>query len=537
MANTADKVLLIGLDGYDCDYAQQMMARGELPAIATLQAQSTNYRLDHGSAKRSGLAFEHFSSGLSPQAGNRWSAVHFDQQRYQAWQEDVRFEPFTRYLAGNTVVFDVPYFKLQQDPKVRGIVSWGAHDPGTPLAGQPSSLLDETLSRFGAYPAPQWIYGFAWPSAEKCKAMGAGLCESVERRSDIVNWLFGEKLPDWDLGITVVSELHSASEGLWHGADPQHPLHSHPSATEAGTGLANVYKAVDRFIGGVKESFPGVTLVLFSMHGMGSNESDVASMALLPELMLRKFHGASMLKPKPRWIQSADGIPMLAEDERWRVPLSYANSSQQFTQAAVEFAKAVVRKIPKSHSMALPSFAATPRLSWMPAIHYQPYWQHMQAFALPSFYDGRIRINLQGREGQGMVPLADYSRFRDELGEWLRGCTNIQTGRSAIRGIEFSNNAKPLTLEASDADITVDWDGAALALEHPDVGLIGPLPYRRPGGHTGGLGMACIHGPQVSAVKNATRSAFDVVPTVFDLRGEPYPDHLSGRSLLQDQAI
>ncbi len=39
-----------------------------------------------------------------------------------------------------------------------------------------------------------------------------------------------ERLPDWDLFIAVAGEAHGAVEGLWHGIDPSHPLHGHPSA-------------------------------------------------------------------------------------------------------------------------------------------------------------------------------------------------------------------------------------------------------------------------------------------------------------------
>ena len=50
-------------------------------------------------------------------------------------------------------------------------------------------------------------------------------------------------------------------------------------------------------------------------------------------------------------------------------------------------------------------------LDWMPAAGYQRYWHWMPAFALPSFYDGRVRINLRGREASGIVIPADYQNF------------------------------------------------------------------------------------------------------------------------------
>ena len=44
----------------------------------------------------------------------------------------------------------------------------------------------------------------------------------------------------------------------------------------------------------------------------------------------------------------------------------------------------------------------------LPATRYQPLWHKMRVFALPSFYEGRMRINLLGREWDGLVPLELY---------------------------------------------------------------------------------------------------------------------------------
>ncbi len=530
--DTADRVFIVGLDGYDPVYAERLMARGELPCLARIRANSACFALDHGSAKRTGLAFEHFSSGLSPEAGNRWSAVHFDRHHYRAWQEDVRFDPFTRHLDAGTVVFDVPYFRLHGDPRVQGVVSWGAHDPGTSPAGQPPTLLDELLAGFGPYPAPDWIYGFAWPSAEKCRAMGQMLSEAVAKRADIIEWLFCRRLPQWRVGIAVVSELHSASEGLWHGVDPTHPLHAEPSAPAAAAGMVAVYRAVDQLVARLQRALGDVTLLLFSMHGMGSNESDVSSMSLLPELLLRKYTGRAMLAPRANWQAAGDGIPRLAETDSWRIPLANQGASRQLRRRMIDSVKPLARGLMHRYALGLPEFARTSRLNWMPAAHYQAHWRKMPAFALPSFYDGRIRVNLTGRERHGLVLPHDYHTFCNELCGFLRACSNAQTGRPAVRAIEWHGKADPLDLDASEADLVVEWDGAALALYHPDLGKIGPLPYRRPGGHTGGPGAAYIHGYGIHPGDYGIRSAFDVVPTVFDLLGEPFPPQLSGSSLL-----
>ena len=64
------KVLAIGLDGFEESYGSQLLAEGVLPELAALREQGALVLLDHGPAQRTGLAWEHFWSGLSPEAAN-----------------------------------------------------------------------------------------------------------------------------------------------------------------------------------------------------------------------------------------------------------------------------------------------------------------------------------------------------------------------------------------------------------------------------------------------------------------------------------
>ncbi len=90
----------------------------------------------------------------------------------------------------------------------------------------------------------------------------------------------------------------------------------------------------------------------------------------------------------------------------------------------------------------------------------------------------------------------------------------------------------PLTLGPTESDIVVVWKGTFCALDHPTLGRVGPVPFRRPGGHTGPFGMAYINNVGLPALDRGVRSSFDVVPTLIELLREPLPEGLSGASLL-----
>ncbi len=507
------------------------MAAGDMPALARVRDCAARFLLDHGDAQRIGLAWEHVASGLSPERANRWSAVDFDPRTYVARLKPARTTPFAALLSARTVVVDCPYFDLKLAPQVQGVVGWGAHDPGTARMARPNGMLDEIQSRFGAYPAEAWIYGFAWPSAGRCRAMGEGLVEGVVARTRLAKWMLGERVPDWDLGLVVVSEIHSVIEGLWHGIDPAHPLHDMPSARSAGDGVRAVYRAVDGLIGQLVEAFPDAIVVVFALHGMGTNRSDVQSMLLLPELLYRHAFGCAALKTPESWAQSHEGLVIPDTEANWLV----ADLVTSHRTEARHFMRRATAKLRRTVGLSAPNRAAleTDSMRWMPATRYQSYWRKMPAFALPSFYDGRIRINLVGREKHGCVPINAYHDVCDEIEALLRRCTDPCSGECVVQSIERPPRNDPRNLGVSEADLVVLWNAPTAAFEHPKHGRIGPVPLRRTGGHTGRFGFAYLSNAGLDVRDRGIRSAFDVVPTLVDLLGEePRPD-ISGTSLLR----
>ena len=223
----------------------------------------------------------------------------------------------------------------------RGLPTCTARLPGAHIMPvwssrrNPKDLLDELLERYGAYPASQWIYGFSWPSSERCQTMADALAAGVTARSKIALWLLKERFPDWELGLIGVSECHSVLEALWHGVDERHSLHSHSSSRAAAEGVQKVYQAIDQLVGALTSEFEDATVLLFSMHGMGPNRSDVPSMVLLPELLHRyAFRRPFFVQPES-WTLAPDGLPILGEEESWNVVTPDTRSMQRRIRAKV----------------------------------------------------------------------------------------------------------------------------------------------------------------------------------------------------------
>jgi hypothetical protein len=103
-------------------------------------------------------------------------------------------------------------------------------------------------------------------------------------------------------------------EALWHGVDPTHPLHHLPSAEPARQALERVYEATDELIGDLTAAFPDTAQLIFSMHGMGPNDSDVPSMALLPEFLFRRSFGRPLMRNDG---EDPRSLLMVEENQDW----------------------------------------------------------------------------------------------------------------------------------------------------------------------------------------------------------------------------
>jgi len=525
------RVLAVGLDGFELSIAKEMVSAGKLPYFKKLFSSSAFFQLDHGTARNTGLAWEHFSTGQHPDDYKRWSPMGFNPKTYGIIQNATSQRPFTSKLSSKVVAFDVPYHQIADSDNLLGMIGWGAHDPGVASHSNPAGLKEEIEQKFGKYPAQEYIYGFVWPSASRTRDMADQLAAAMQKRSEIADWLLTERLPDWELAIVVTSEMHSGIEALWHGWDASHPLHHHPSAQPAREGLERIYTESDRMLSRLESKLADTTIVVFAMHGMGSNDADVPSMALLPEFLYRLEYNKPHLHSHASWLKT-EGCE-LDPNADWSVVVNArlgTDPPEKWFGLARQLQKRSDRKQAILESTLREGDLA---LDWIPSARYASFWPEMRAFAFPSFYDGQIRLNLIGRESQGRVELANYSTTLDELEKQLSELRNYRTGEPAVASFSRPVQDDPQNADATQCDLKINWGESAIGWTHPTTGTIGPIPHRRPGGHTGEFGFAAILDSPLPNGDYGIRSSMDVVPTIIELLGtSPDKLNLSGSSLL-----
>ena len=162
-------------------------------------------------------------------------------------------------------------------------------------------------------------------------------------------------------------------------------------------------------------------------------------------------------------------------------------------------------------------------------------WKSSRAFALPNDFPGAIRINLKGREPNGLVePGAEYEALCDELVREFSALVNPATGRSAVDKVLKSDEVCAGENRDEFPDLIVVWNREAPieALRSERIGTVsGHLPDRRTGAHLVegfliAFGSGIAHG---SMVEEAT--ILDIAPTILKIFGQAIPNDYDGRAL------
>ena len=153
---------------------------------------------------------------------------------------------------------------------------------------------------------------------------------------------------------------------------------------------------------------------------------------------------------------------------------------------------------------------------------YRPRWPEMKAFALPSFSEGYVRINLRGRESAGIVAPADYSRVCDEVETLLHGMRDARTGAPLVADIlRPRSGAAADDPKLPDPDLLVLWSARPTDIVDTPCGRIGPMPFQRTGSHVA-RGFLLGSGPALPrGALPADAHALDLAPTILSLMNAP----------------
>ncbi len=543
-------VIAIGLDAAEPTLVEAWIEQGLLKNLASLKQEGAYSRLTNFSSYRAETPWTTFLTGCSPNTTGYWGPVKLRDGQYKV--DSVKaydykeYSPF--YALGEdykVAIFDMPQAPLSKEVNGLQVLGWGAHSPQTPSHSLPDNALAELTEKHGKHAAFGHDHSNIY-NERGIDNLRDQLLQGIGSRSAIVQDLLqGE---NWDFLLTMFGETHSGGHCLWHLNDPAHPAHRQQGSPET-THLLDVYQAVDKAIGDIIEKAPDdASIVVFSAHGMQANNLDLTSTFFLAELMYRwslpgkvGFSNPSMGKP-PKSLSSRR-LSRRAYRDLW----SQKVDSNPFTRFIRTVTPTKVHRIYADllervglHRQG--DFVSPYQLQneggafdWQPASWYEPSWHKMKAFALPSFSEGYIRINLKGRESNGLVEVEDYNSVCDEVIREVKALRNPKTGNSIVREVIRTRTMETLnSLGLPDADLIVMWNESELSdcVESDSHGRMGPVPFQRSGSHSS-RGFLLVKDSQVEPGSALPEGhALDLAPTLLSLMGAPQAAHLEGHSLL-----
>lgn len=448
-ARSGRKLLAIGLDAGDYDFISAR--RNDLPALAKLLDAGSVHRPD-GPDALSGAVWPTFYQGKHPGHHGAYQHLVWDADRMglkliqTAW---LPYRPFWQDLEENgldVVVVDVPYSFPTALKNGVVVTDWGTHGQTHPTASNRPEVM-RVLQRFGRSPI-----GRETPIAKtpaQLQALRVSLVDAARRKGALTRQLMVDL--KWDVFLTVFGETHRAGHMYFCDDD----LQDAPIEKQK-TPLLEIYKTVDKEISQTLANIDGRTdVLLFSVHGMTKNwtQEHVAAEVLrrVNELFLT---GTISAKPRSPTGQRGGVLGKV----RGMVP----NRAQYAVGAAAPdwFRRWVVER------------DVVGGLDW----------QRTPGFLLRGDIRTEIRLNLRGRETQGILEpqSEEHRRYVALLREVFEGLVDTDTGKPVVSRFVDIHNTFPGGFVDGLPDYVVSWQPAPPA-SRVHTPLLGAMTMDQPG--------------------------------------------------------
>jgi predicted AlkP superfamily phosphohydrolase/phosphomutase len=498
-------LVILGLDAGDPDFIVRWAQEGYLPTIASIMDRGCWGKTSGPELISEQGVWVSLFSGISRSQHGYYYLRQLKPGTYDIQPTtglDAQALPFWANWARRdkkVAIVDVP--DVYPVPGLAGIqlANWAPHHgwvsnhPAFAATAEPAHLLPEVRRIFG----PQMhIVENSNNSVEKDSRFYRRLLARIEKKGGLCRQLLA---PDhFDLVVAVFSESHAGGHQFWKYR-PQASEATSGKKTELTHAIRDVYQAIDRQMGLILAKLPSdVNVVVASSVGMEDYYPTVGLMeAFCRQLGYQDSPKSTPLSLKPM------ALLRRAVPEAWRIALS-----------------GLLPRDTRERLLADQFRNGTN-------------WQKTSAFAIPSFYTSFVRINLRGREPQGIVePGTEYETVLDRLEADLTQLVDPQTGGSVVnqvkRTIDVFGGGLPVTLP----DLFVEWKpGHSMQrVVHPKCDLVQTRQeFFRVSDHSD-HGFLAAAGPSIrgrGALGDV--SLLDLAPTFLSLMGESQPEKLKGK--------
>jgi predicted AlkP superfamily phosphohydrolase/phosphomutase len=501
-------VLGVVLDAADGTLLRRWAHEGELPVLARMLAEGASARLESSAGVMPEAAWPTLTTGADPGSHGvyNWRPVRpgtyqRTRQPPAAWRKTFWHLLRDEAPGARAVVLDPPFSLPLRDDRFTEVVGWGDRG-GVHHVSWPPRLLDEIVERHGRF--PRWTEDdyVRWPREEK--RLLRALEDAVERRTTIMIELLGRA--DWDVGLACYYELHDGGHAFYRYLDAGAPGHDARRAAFGQAALLRLYKAADTGLGRLRQAIgDDADMIVCSPKGFRANTNGEAV------------------------------LPAVLEGLGHQVPRSVSGGSRRIAMAR-GLVRAVAPRPLRRRIFGRMSWRERDRILeqlWIQSVD----WARTRAFAEPDLGSGFIRLNVRGREPEGIVePGDEYERLIAELQAELLSLTHAATGAPAVARVFRREELAPGPNAGKLPDLLVAWTPEVLldAVHHPSLGTVHERLKDLPTAEHTGDAFLIGTGPSFrpGAASEDARLT-DVAPTLLHLAGAALPEDMDGRPLAE----
>jgi predicted AlkP superfamily phosphohydrolase/phosphomutase len=403
----------------------------------------------------SGSVWPTFYTGKSPGDHGVYHILQWDldAMRLRRLSEDWFYcEPFWIELERSglsATVVDTPVSFPTHLKQGIEVSNWGVHNPFCPFATNRPGMARDIRHRFGKHPM-----GYEIPVKKPARELGGlrdRLVAGAGIKAELSRWVLGAR--PWDFFMTVFAEAHHGGHTLW-------PVEGPLGEAVPPDSLREVYRAVDDALGIVLDALDlsDTTVIIFAPHGMGSNHSKEYLTQAIVDQVNHKFLQQHRNGAPAKTVR---GQHSLIRSLRYKVPVRLQN--------------AIALAVP----LALRDFVIDRSLT---AGHD---WAETPALAVRGDVNGYVRLNVRGRERDGMLGIEDARKYQELLRECLFSLRSAESGNPVVKDVYSTEQKFPGDRNGFLPDVIVTWSDEPPPLEvhSPLLGTIRGLDDTGPRGH------------------------------------------------------
>jgi predicted AlkP superfamily phosphohydrolase/phosphomutase len=502
-------VVLIGIDAADVNVVERLLEAGELPNIAALRRRGAWGRLRNEPPGFLSLVWSSFFNGTRVDEhgwyyGKMWRP---ERQRLEyadpAWLPQRPFWDDLQEAGARLALVDIP-FSMGVPPTFDGVYlsGWQCHDDfGRHV--HPTGLWRELVGRFGKPAFRPEVFGPQ--TAGTLLRLRAEMLASLDQTASVCEHLLARER--FDLFAVVLGGVHRGGHYLWDLSQIDARDLPADERRQLAEGNHDLYRAADAAVGRILAKAPAsATAMVFALHGMGPNTGWTER---FPELVGQIHRGG------PAGAAKAGLVYRVKKALPW------------------ELVREVTTRLPTEVNKRLLSIWSARMFDWSTT----------RFFPLPVDSSGFVRLNLRGREAEGIV--APGNQQADVVGEVVdgfKGFHDIETGEPIALAVEPIEDlvGHDSPRRAILPDVVVRWsDRSAAAGVGVRSDRRGELRWERHARFQSGRagnhlpeGWMAAAGPGIAAGAEAgCHAAVDLTPTIFSWLGLAPPDRFVGEPI------